>query len=411
MSLSQAELRTALTAKRHHNWWLIILLVVCVPAVIVGNAFSDGLHQLMPETIPNPSSYNLKASGYSALYQLANKVGLKTQRWESAYRNLDKQDSAGTMVIVLPWEPLSKGDLDHLLKWVKSGNDLVYLDYFTFRTGHRLLEALKLESMTRPQVKAAVRKTNDSIAEAAYAPELVLSGEATLSGGQPVVGAADRAYLTVVRYGQGRCLIGTVPELCANRFIANPAYKTNFQFMSNWFASSKQPIIFDEKCHGYSSNSNVFFYVLRSPVGFVILQLIILFVVAFLSLNQRFGAAQTLAVIRKISNLEFIDGMAATYRRARARDTAWAMIFHPLKARLCKSLGVAPDAPMDDLAGAWAESSGNRVEDCRAFLSQAQSALERRNISDHELRELISSADSLTSKGRELAVARRFTGA
>lgn len=398
---------------RHHSWWLLLLLVVSIPAVIVGTGFSDKMQQMLPETLPFPSTYNRKGSGYSALMELCRKVGIKTTRWEGPYRGLSKQKLRGTLVVALPWENLNQNDIDNVLTWVAAGNDLVYFDYFAYRSGSKLLNKLNLETVSR-STKEKVYPINGMVPEAAYAPQLMLSSEVELTGpGEFVIGENKAAGtpLIIVKHGKGRCLIGTMPEFCSNKFIENPAYKGNFQFMVNWLTSSKQPIFFDEKCHGYSAGSNVFFYVLRSPVGFVILQLIILGLVALLSLNQRFGRPRSVGGARKISNLEFIEGMASTYQRARARDTAWAMMFNPLKGRLCKTLGIAADAPVSELAAAWSESAGKPEAECRAFLEKAQNALERRSLSDEELKELVAKSDELIGDSRELMPVRRFMGA
>jgi len=406
-----AKLPATTSGYRHHNWWLVALLVVCIPGVMIGAAYKDTLNQTLPEALPFPSTFSKKASGYSALFDLSQKLGVPTSRWMSPYRNLSKLKTSGTLFIVMPWEDLESKEIDHITNWVKEGNDLVYLDYLSFHTGHNLVEKLKLHVSAAPLAKNKELATNSSIPEVALVPTLTVSSDMGIEGGQSIVGKAKPACLTAVNYGKGRCLIGSVPDLCSNKHIADPAFKNNFQFMANWLASAKHPILFDEKCHGYSGQTNVFFVVLKSPVGFIILQLMLIALIAFISLNQRFGKARTLSTARKISNLEFIEGMSETYRRAKARDTAWAMMFIPLKAKLCKSLGVAPDAPASELAMAWSESSGKPERDCQTFLLKAQAALERRTMSEEELLDLVATGDGLTAGSRELLPARRFMGA
>jgi hypothetical protein len=232
-------------------------------------------------------------------------------------------------------------------------------------------------------------------AQPSNTPSLKLTAEAVLSGGEPIVGEKGGAYLASVHPGKGHCLFGSTPDMCANNLIADAAYKNNFQFMVNWLQGCKQPIMFDEKCHGYSAGKNAWYFVLRSPVGFVILQLILLTLVALFSLNQRFGQPVPVSNLRKISNLEFIDGLASTYERAHARNAVWAMLFVPLKTKLCKMLGIAPDSPLDDVAHAWAEYSGKNQNELQAFLSHAQDALEKQGLTDQELTSLVRTADGL----------------
>lgn len=408
-SLKSTTLNTSIQPRR--KWLVLVLLLICIPAVLVSRQFSTTFNQILPETLPFPSTYNDKASGYSALYELCSKAGVKASRWEAPYRQLLSNRTKGTLVIVLPWESLSRGDFEQILKWVKQGNDLIYFDYLTYRTGNELLAQLKMYSSPHKAVKDALYTASPSSPETANASTLRVTADVVISGGNGVVGPDQRSFLTWTKYGDGRVLIGAVPEFCANKYVADPNYKNNFQFMMNWLDAGAKPVWFDEKCHGYSSGSNVWFFVLRSPVGFVILQLLFVILVALISLNQRFGQPVLVSNQRKISNLEFIDGLASTYQRARAKDTAWAMIFHPLKARLCRMLGVAPDAPVEQLATAWSESSGKSENAIRGFLDRAEIALEERALSDRELSDLITTADKLTADSRELQIARKVMGA
>lgn len=395
--------------KRHHNFWVLVLLAVCVPAVIVGSAFSEGVNQLLPETLPNPTTYNKKASGYSALYELCEKAGLSVKRWELPYRRLSASKQRGTLVLVLPWDILDRADVDYITNWVEKGNDFVYLDYFTYKSGQKLLDRLNVDDVAqRKGAKEQLVELDQSVPQSQHINSgLKVTSEVKFKGGNTL---AD-GYFTEVRLGKGRVLIGSVPDLCSNKHIADPAYRDNFQFMINWLSSSRHPILFDEKAHGYSSGANVFFFILKSPVGFILLQLAIIALVALISLNQRFGAAKLVSNPRKISNLEFIDGLASTYERARARDAAWAMMFNPLHSKLCRTLGVAPDAPDEELAAAWSESSGKPRVECAAFLEKSRNALARQGLTSEELQELVTLSDKLTAESRELQPVRRIMGA
>jgi hypothetical protein len=128
-------------------------------------------------------------------------------------------------------------------------------------------------------------------------------------------------------------------------------------------------------------------------------------------LNQRFGPLVPVASPRKISNLEFINGLATSYQRARARDTAWAMIYQPFKARLCKLLGVAPHESPEKLAQAWAEASGKDRNKCEEFLRKAQAAMEKRHLEEKELSELVATCDELSAGARQLQSHGKILGA
>lgn len=395
--------------KRSRLFWIVVLALVCVPAVFVSGSSKDAMNSFMPETFPFPSTYNKKMSGYSAFYELCQKVGFDCERWEMPYRQLDSQHQ-GTLVIVGPWQLLTKTDLDNLIRWVKEGNDLVYIDDFSYRTGTDVLDRLGLHARYQTEIKDGAVPVVPG-AKPTNTPWLKLSAGAVFVDGVALAGRDGACYLVAAHPGKGHCLVGSTPEICANKFIADPAYKSNFQFLVNWLQGCKAPIMFDERCHGFSSAENAWYYVLHSPVGYVILQLMLLTLVALISLNQRFGQPLVIANRRKISNLEFIEGLASTYERAHARDAAWAMLFTPLKAKLCKLLSVAPDAPVEQLSEAWAQHSGKNEAEARAFLQQAQDALERPSMTDQELQALVRAGDSLSRDTQELKPVGKFMGA
>jgi len=396
---------------RHHLWWLVGLLALSVLAVIVGDKFKQSLGQWLPETLPNPSTYNEKQSGYSGFYELAEKIHIPVKRWQKPYRMIDQDKVRGTLVMIAPWEMPTTGESDLLLRWLEDGNDLVLMDDLSMHSSRKLIGELGLSAHSFKIQHDLTAPVERVFPESAMVPDLKITSEARIDGGNPVASNKWGTLISELKVGKGRCLVASTPDMCANENLADPAYKGNFQFLINWLSTSHQPIYFDEKCHGYSSGNNVFFFLLRGPVGFVILQLLILLAVALWSLNQRFGPLVPVPVSRKISNLEFINGLATSYQKARARDTAWAMIYQPFKGRLCKLLGVAPHESPEQLAQAWAEASGQNRTKCEEFLRKAQAAMEKRHLDEKELVELVAACDELSAGSRELQAHGKILGA
>lgn len=399
--------------KRHHIWWLALLPLLCLAAVVVKDSFQASLDVLVPEIVPSPSTHNKRASGYAGMYQLGEKLGIKVHRFEKPYHHLP--DMHGTLLIIGPWLPPSKAESKILLQWLDDGNNLVLLDDFATESSKTLLAGLGAsfdQSRTREEETLAIAP---NIPESAFVHEI----KAPCEGDLRSISNDEHSYvaknsrgtaLMQIKIGKGRCLIGTVPLMCSNQYLSDPAAKGNFQFLANWLASSPQPIYFDEKCHGFVSEDNALTYLLKNKVGFICMQLVLIVLVAILSLNQRFGQALPQKAGRKISNLEFIDGLAFALSRARARDAALFMLFQPFKARLCKTLGVAPHESASCLATAWAEAAGQPEADLRTFLEQAQAALDRRRLSDEELKLLVRKFDDLSAKSASLGAFARSSG-
>jgi hypothetical protein len=396
---------------KHHMWWLLLLAIACIAGVMVSENFNSQVDSFFPESLPNPSTYNRKPSGYSGLMELTEKLGMKTSKWQLPYRYLKKKNASGTLILVAPQETPSSSEVNQIADWIKQGNNLIYLDYFSYRTGKAMTEKFDVEPFDSVPLTDKILPLDPKLAEAAFVKDLVVSGDVRLNGGVALVADSHGALLSEIKYGKGRILIGSVPTMASNRRLQERDQWGNFQFLANWLRANGGEVMFDEKSHGFSSQTNILVFMAKSPVGLLIFQLLVIALVALISLNQRFGAPIPVSTRRKISNLEFIDGLAATYRRARARDTVWGMIFHSFKAKLCKKLQVAPHEGYDKLAEEWALSTGQSKAECEAFLTRAQASLDHGKMSQDELVELVSTCDRLNSQSKTLATTGAVKGA
>jgi hypothetical protein len=397
-----------------HLLSIALLSFVCFVGLTVSAQWNDALRQITPETLPFPSTHNKHQSGYSALMELCNKLGMKTVRFEQPYRMLKEKNLRGTLVVVGPMESFGPEDCERIADWVAAGNNILYFDYFVFGPGRRLLSKLGASAHD-----SGGKTTVDTVKQPAkietplwkFVNQVIVRSDTKVSGGLPLAEGTPGTVLMLKGHERGECLLGSDVGFCANERISDPAYKGNFQMVLNFLMRSKQPVYFDEKCHGFSSSINALIYLCRRYAGSVAAQLLLIAVIAWVSLNQRFGRPLSISTARKISNLEFIDGLAATFRRANARGAAWAMMYHPLRVRLCRNLGQPPDVGAATLAAVWSEAAGNFDKKYDAFLTDADKAALQSNLSEKELLSLIERSDELTKGSKELALSRRFLGA
>jgi len=389
-----------------HLWWqLPLLLVVCFAAYTSSGRFNEQVDSFLPETVANCSTNNAQGSGYRAFYELCQRVGLKPLRFEESYRELGGQKAV--LVIVAPSFPLLSSDIERILKWVEDGNELVYLDYCMYGAGRELLDRLDIKILAMMPLEDAVQKVAANRPEMQHVSQLVLSSETRLVGGESLLSDNHGALIVAIPHGKGRCMIATLPNLCSNRRISDRKNWGNFQFLINWLQSTHARVLFDERVHGYLSSQSVFAYLARGPVGFIILQLSLIFLLSFLSLNQRFGPIRVIAQKRKIAASEFIDGMASTYQKARAYDAALAILYGSFRTRLCKALAVAPDETNDALARAWSDASKISFEETRQFLQTAEDLQQKRNVTEEQLLQCMKECDQLYERSKvHLAVHR-----
>lgn len=390
---------------QYRFWWqLAVFVAVSTALVIAGTKFDDESARFLPESTSLPSTFNPKPSGYSGLFELARRVGIKCQRWQLPYRRL--RNTKGLLVIVSPGESLQEFELDQLLSWVAAGNNLIYLDNFTYSYSRRIVTRLG----SRIAEVASVLDGRLSISSTdplfTFVPSLTVTSDTRIDGGRPLLEDSTGCLITEMQHGKGRVLLGVVPALGANKHLSDKENWPNLQFMINLLSTADGDILFDEVCHGYSQAGNVFVYLGRSPAGMMFLQLLIIFAVAILSTVQRFGAVKSIHTRRRLSSLEFINGMANTFRRARAADLAFDVLNHSFRARLCKALAVSPHENDAKLCEAWAAATGGSAGELEAYLVNSTTALGKKQLTDQELLALVSACDKITEQSKELFATR-----
>ncbi len=397
---------------RNLFWQIPLLSVVLLLGGHVQQLFDNSIDKMMPEAASFTSTHNQKPSGYSALMELAQRVGMRTQQWGMPYRDLKKEH--GTLVLVSPSHPLKDFEIDQLLRWVEAGNNLIYLDQFKYGNGEHLLEKLgvKLEVLQDAGDDDIVIDKVPAVDESAHVKRLVLSSDTRLKGGKAIADDKDGAFLLQLNEGKGRVLLGTTPNLCANRRMADTGQWGNFQFMVNWLKANGGDVIFDERVHGYALSQSLFAAIAETPLGLVCVQLCLIFFVALLSLNQRFGRMHVVRESRKIASSEFIDGMARTYLKARAYDAAFQILYISFRHRLCKAVSLPPDEAAESLAHAWSSSAPVSHDDALNFLKKADALAGRQKIAEEELVEAITQCDRLyqTSRSSIALQTRRIGG-
>lgn len=394
---------SATDIKRHQIWWqLAVLAVVSTLAVYVGSAFDEQLQNYMPEAKTLASIFNKKPSGLSGLAELVKKVGLTSHPWLLPYRNL--RSARGMLVIVAPSASPAEFEAEQILKWVEAGNDLVYLDHFSFKMTRRILEQLHLNINDTADFHDIAVPVDISKPEFAHVPSLVLTADTMVKGGDPVVSYQEKTIFSLLKHGKGRILIGTAPNICVNRRLSEPGNWANFQFLVNWMSTATGEILFDERCHGFSDSGNVFVVLGRNATGAVFVQLMLLLAVAVYSASKRFGEPKTPPDLRKISNLEFINGLSNAYRRAKANGAILEITGQALRNRLCKLLSISPHEPTEKIIEAWKlrqqanPNSALNTINVVGFLEQFDKALQQKQVSDHELKKLMISCDKISSQ-------------
>jgi len=241
--------------------------------------------------------------------------------------------------------------------------------------------------------------------ESAHVTALTVSSSQRLLGGEPLLKDKYGAFITEVRYGAGRILIGIDSQFCTNKSLGSKANFDNFQIMVNWLSTTPGLVLFvlfDERCHGYSGATNLFVFLLHSPVGLVFYQLLLILILAIASAAQRFGDLKHLQSKREMSALQFIHGLANAYQRAGANLAALEIIVQDFRIKLCKQLSISPKSSPYEIASSWKNLPGSHSSNLESFLTNYEQALNRKKISNSELKQFVFKCDELTKQAHTL---------
>lgn len=418
-------------------WQLPLLAGLAFSFGMASENLNEQVDRFIPETMTNCSTYNKKASGYRAFFELAQKVGLNCGRFEKSYRELEALDkpAAGSdadsaegsrglksslntnnsknskgskgsvLLIIAPQFLIQSHEYDQILSWVKKGNSLVYMDYFGLGASSYLLNKLNLraraDSSLEDKALDVVKSELMSNVE-----KIVVTTDSRISGTKNIILSSEKdkvlnqGIIVELALGKGRCLICCAPSLCANRRIAEESNKGNFQFLINWLKSCQAKVLFDEKVHGHLQSQIYYFYLARGPAGAIVVQLFAIFLVALVSCNQRFGRAKQLENKRKISASEHIEGMARTLKKARAQPVAFAIIYGSIMHKILRALSIPPSGKNEELAKAWSQAANLSYDELLAFLQKAESSQGRSTMSDEEMLALVKEMDRLFDKSK-----------
>jgi len=379
---------------------LVAFVMISALAVFASIGFDAELENYLPESQPLASIFNKRPSGLSGLFEIAESVGISCAAWLSPYRDLKKK--TGMLVIIAPSDSLKDFEAEQILAWVEKGNRLLYLDRFDFKMFRRLLEKIDIEITDGKELTnfpISIDEKNESQPEFSHVSQLHITADNRIKGGTPLVEDRGGALLTELTHGKGKIYLGTVPTFCSNRLLSDKNYWSNFQFIVNIFRAEKGDIIFDEHCHGFSESDNVFGFLARRTPGLVFYQLILILAIAVWSQSRHFGRLRKADTPRKISSLEYINGLSNTYRRARANIAVLEIIFQNFKIRFCKNNGISPGESDEEIIEQLSSSKKSTLDTdstrvSRLFISVGN-YMQSKHLTDKQLKEVVDECDKI----------------
>lgn len=336
---------------------LALLLALGITVAIVAGKRSGAP---APEYEP-ASTFASGPSGSRGPYEVLQELGVKVERRRIPLFDLNSEkDHHPQILVILDLEqgegPLQSSEIRQVAQFVRSGGMLVLAGY-TGGIARCLPWAIRSLTTYRPDslpvAPVAGRDLPDVTTFFQPRQDSVAPGEGTHC---PVFGVATTD--TVVRTRSGRPVVldlkyrdgGRIVFLADDGWFRNTAWKTtNVPYLLAPMIKSAARdglVAFDEYHHGFASSSApalTIAWLMGTPVGWFLLQILAVGLVWLVVSAFRFGPARSVIDRRRRSPLEHLDALAAGLESSEGSQTALGLIVGGLRRRLSRT-GEGPAA-------------------------------------------------------------------
>jgi hypothetical protein len=342
----------------------IIALSVILLIIIVGSfLFYQPKQGIQLELFPNRSTYNNKPTGCKAFYLLLQKMGYDATRWQLPIQKLDLPTATNTLLIMIDPQLIGgsgcKGstcsfskEAENILSWLKEGGTLFMID----DSNNELLRALGIEVVKTREIWEAEDQILYPVLPTAYVrkvEKIEIKATAHVTDNIPYgaivhLQGDNGPVLISQQVGKGKVTVLMAPSIASNRGIAK---EDNVHLLMNIIGKqgNKRKILFDEYHHGYDSSRSLVGHYRRTPVAGVFLQLLLITMVLFYSVGQRFGKPRPLKKRDSRSALEYIRSMASLYYKANLQSVALRYVYLRYKNLWIKRFGLSPNIDLEEL--------------------------------------------------------------
>lgn len=294
-----------------------LAIVIVALALLVVVAFLRQSQQARQVSVP--STYDTRANGYAALYDLLAREGTRVQRFELP---LGELSSKNAMLVVAGHAALagaasSTGTLKFLDRWVRAGGTLVVLDDAVNASARRTLGL--------PEARHMARHTR-AVAGCAFAGRLQGAQIAgAFTGGYTPACRTDRATVfsaahtaVGIAYKRGR---GNVAIIANASVFDNLHLAQQSNARAAYALLGGGTVVFDERVHGYAAG-RTFWEVLPAPMHVAIWLAIGIVLLAIAGANLPFAPPIALQAPEERDSGAYIASVAHMLHRGGAAREA-----------------------------------------------------------------------------------------
>jgi Domain of unknown function (DUF4350) len=295
------------------------------------------------------SSYSTASGGAKAAYLLLQESGYQVERWQRPESELRAEKN--TVLIIADAETIPEAKQKSAVEQFISGGGRVIA---TGIVGARFLPQDSSESNPMPAKPASEFKAITPAAITRAAPKIRLAPIAFWgsNSGIPLYGDAQNTVATRLTQGDGDAIWLASPAPLTNSGLKN---SSNLEFFLAAIGEKPQTrVLFDEYVHGYGRGHE------RPGQGHPLMaallaQAVVLALGGLWTYSRRSGPLRPLAPETRSSPLEFVETLAELYQQAHATSIAVDVYHQRLQFWLSRRLGVAKDAPIEEIARAVCE--------------------------------------------------------
>lgn len=340
-----------------------------------------------------PTTYSSASGGAKAAYLLLKASGYKVERWEQPPSELPEEAGGITLILAGPSDIPKTNERNRVRQFVENGGRVVatgpYVGFFLPEDGivpdpvpgmtWKKLDALSPSSITR----AAAQITLAPLAYWKREPFAL-----------PLYGDDGKARVVKYKFGKGEVIWWAAATPLTNAGLREPG---NLEFFLACIGGNTQErILWDEYFHGYRRTLTA--SIRSSPVKWIFLQFALLAVAVLLTYSRRSGPISIPPGEIRLSPLEFVRTLGALYKQADAASAAVDISYHRFRYWLTRRLGIAGDAPVDDLERAVRERWNFRDANFNATLRACESAHYDNTLKPRAALELVKSLDDYAAE-------------
>jgi len=345
------------------------------------------------------STYDRTPSGYAGWYEFMSTQGVKVQRWQKPFQDLDqKLKKPITLIRIKP----ERDSIDYAeAEWIEKGNHLIILgigaevtnapfsSVISSKVGGVKIESSRRRGYTQSYPNEQLALTGLNTAHAKNSEQNSEQKKSTPENKKLLSDEFGSIVWRSDEYKKGTFIAAITPYLAANTYQNEEG---NYKFLANLATVSKTPIYVDEYIHGYKdpdvnkpeAEKSWISYLMATPLFAGLAQALVVLIIFVIAQNFRFGQAIAPDSATINNSQAYIEALSSVLQKAQRREFVWEAIAKAEQRKLQQKLGIGKQADQETTIRAWVQQTGRSASEIEHLLTSP-----RTKISEQELSKLL----------------------